>query len=101
MVDFALAVLYSVFLIFSSVVVPGDWESGGHDILGIYGTVPLMVHVGSHGILVRSEVRRTVRHATDCPDPAHSHFRGRDEYTPRAGGVKAGYEDGEDGEDAL
>ena len=100
MIDFALAVLFLIFLIFSWVIVPGhDWSDPSEVMLGTYGTVPLMGNLGIHGYFVGIEVRHMVRHARDCPNPAH--HRGRDEYTPLAGSVEAGYEDEEEGRNAV
>jgi hypothetical protein len=96
-VDFGLAALYFIFLIFSWIVVPHDGWDGGLVMLGTYGTVPLMVNVGCHGYFVWMELGQMMRHARDCPNPVHQHI-GRSEYTPLAGGVKASvYEDEEDG----
>ncbi|OCK89452.1 uncharacterized protein K441DRAFT_667557 [Cenococcum geophilum 1.58] len=68
--DFSIAVLNLIFLIYAWVNVPKH-QDGGQVMLGTYSTVPQMLNLGIHVYFVLRDVERVVRHTRDCAECRH------------------------------
>ena len=79
--DFSIAVLNLIFLIYAWITVPG--RRGGQVMLGTYSTVPQMLNFGIHVYFVLRDVERMVRHTWDCAECRHG--------THRHGSAREGY----------
>ena len=80
--DFSIAVLNLIFLIYAWITVPGRW-GGGQVMLGTYSTVPQMLNFGIHVYFVLRDVERMIRHTWDCAECRHG--------THRHGSAREGY----------
>lgn len=79
--DFSIAVLNLIFLIYAWITVPG--RRGGQVMLGTYSTVPQMLNFGIHVYFVLRDVERMIRHTWDCAECRHG--------THRHGSAREGY----------
>lgn len=92
--DFSIAVLNLIFLIYAWITVPSHW-GGGQVMLGTYSTVPQMLNFGIHVYFVLRDVERMIRHTWDCAEcrhGTHRHGSAREGYASLVEGV-APYQD--------